>query len=193
MRKFTTTLAALAIGTTAVFAQDTTPEAETTAEQTETTPEIGATYIKEENGEWTLRCARAPIGQTDPCDMFQLLTNPEGQAVAEVSVQTLNASGEFIADLVIIAPLGLLLPAGVQVKIDGRDAGRIPFIVCNKNSCVAKAGLKEADVQALKAGNVTQLAFVPADRSLSPFGGDISLTGFTASFNKLPEPKAAAQ
>ena len=193
MRKLTTILAARALGTSAVFAQDTAPEAETPAEQTEAAPEIGATYIKEENGAWKLRCARAPIGQSDPCDMFQLLNNAEGQAVAEVSVQTLNASGEFIADLVIIAPLGLLLPAGVQVKIDDRDAGRIPFIVCSKNSCVAKAGLKAADVQAFKAGNVTQLAFVPADRSRPPFAGNISLTGFTASFNKLPEPQAAEE
>jgi invasion protein IalB len=193
MRKFTTTLAALALGASSVFAQDAAPEAETAAEQTETAPEIGSTYIKEENGAWKLRCARAPIGKSDPCDMFQLLINPEGEPVAEMSVQTLNATGEFIADLVIIAPLGLLLPAGVQVKIDGRDAGRIPFIVCSKNSCVAKAGLKAADVQALKAGNVTQLAFVPADRSRAPFGGDISLAGFTVSFDKLPAPEAAAQ
>lgn len=119
--------------------------------------------------------------------MFQVLNNAEGTPVAEIMVQTVNIQPEAAANLIVAAPLGVFLPAGVKIAIDGRDVGGIPFIVCNTKSCVARATLKETDVQAFKAGNVAQITIVPAENPRAPVAVNSSLAGFTAGFDQLPK------
>ncbi len=189
MRKISTVLAILALSTSTAFAQDTEASEPAAEEQaaTEEAPKIGQPYIKEETGDWKIRCARAPIGKDDPCDMFQLLNNDAGDPVAEIMIQTLNTPEEVAANLVVAAPLGVFLPTGVKISIDGREAGAFPFIVCNTRSCIARVTLKDADVQAFKAGNVAQLTMVPAENTRASITVEASLTGFTAGFEKLPK------
>ncbi len=183
MRKLATSLAILMMTGTAVFAQDTAEIEEPAAAVEKAELQIGAPYLKEEHGAWTIRCTRAPLGQADPCDMFQVLKNSEGGPVAEVMVQPAGENG---GTMVIAVPLGTFLPAGVKIGIDGNELGSIPFITCTR-TCVSRVTLKEAELQAFKNGNVAQLTLSAADAPQVPVSVDASLTGFTAAFNNLPK------
>ena len=46
-------------------------------------PQEGQPYIREEFGDWALRCLRAAEGQPDPCQLYQLLLEADGNAVAD--------------------------------------------------------------------------------------------------------------
>ena len=43
----------------------------------------------------------------------------------------------------VIAPLGVLLPPGVSLRIDDADAGRLSFLQCLPNGCVAQLAMDE--------------------------------------------------
>ena len=46
---------------------------------------IGSTYVSAEHGDWEVRCVRAAEGD-DPCQLYQLLSDEGGNAVAEISM-----------------------------------------------------------------------------------------------------------
>lgn len=184
--------AALAVATTAV-AQDTPAEPAAEAGAGTGEPEIGQVYNKEKTGDWDILCVRAPIGQTDPCQMSQLLKDEGGNPVSEFKISALPAGGEAAALARILTPLETFLPPGVEITIDGKGAGRVPFLFCNKEQCVSEFTLKTADVGAFKSGGVSTLTIVPAVAPEQKVVLNASLKGFTAAFNSLvaslPKPE----
>ncbi|MGH6904027.1 MAG: invasion associated locus B family protein, partial [Geminicoccaceae bacterium] len=66
--------------------------------------------------DWVLRCGRSQQGP-EVCEMQQLRTDSEGRTVMAVAVGT--APGRSEVGLLIMLPLGILLPAGVTLQVDG--------------------------------------------------------------------------
>ncbi len=201
MRSFLLTLSALATFTafTPAMAQDQTAPAEgetqapaetpTDGAATEDTgPKIGDTYVKETHGDWDVRCIRAPLGQGDPCQMFQLLKDADGNAVAEASVTPLQGASDAVAKMNILTPIGTLLPPGIKVSIDGREIGRLPFMFCSPRDCTSEVPMKAGDIQAFKAGGAAELVMVPAVQPDATVPLTLSLKGYTAAFDALPKP-----
>lgn len=142
-------------------------------------PRPGEFYIREVFGDWAMRCIFLPE-QDDPCELYQLLHGPDDTPVAEVTAFPLPPGGQAVAGLTVIAPLETLLPEGAVISIDGQNARRYDFSFCNRAGCVARIGLSDGDVTALKRGNAAGLRIVPAADPSQPFELTISLTGFTA-------------
>ena len=44
----------------------------------------------------------------------------------------------------VLAPLGVLLPNGLGLNVDGKDMGRVAFVRCLPNGCVAEVVLDDA-------------------------------------------------
>ena len=65
------------------------------------------TYIKEEYGDWQLKCFRSEA-EEDPCQMYQLLTEEAGNPVAEFSLFRLPEGAQAAAGATIVVPLGTL-------------------------------------------------------------------------------------
>ena len=62
-------------------------------------PNIGQPYIAERIGDWNMRCIRSENGQ-DPCELFQLLVNNEGNPLSEIMVFPLpQGHGSFLPTL----------------------------------------------------------------------------------------------
>lgn len=179
---------------TPALAQDTTTEtpAETAAteqsdgasdlnmgsvEQSE--PQLGDFYVRETFDDWALRCVRTEE-ENDPCQLYQLLLDDTGNAIAEVSMFPLPGGGEAAAGATIVVPLETLLTENVKISVDGGPARVYPYSFCNQGGCVARVGFTQGDVNAFKAGNAATVTIVPAAAPDEKFNLALSLKGFTA-------------
>jgi len=156
-------------------------------EQIDTEPATGQPYIREEFTDWALRCIQAPEGQPDPCELYQLLRDADGNEVAEFSVVPLPEGGEAVAGATVVAPLETLLTEQLVITVDGGEARRYPFRFCNRAGCVAQIGLTDAQVTQLKRGSAAQVRLVPAAAPDEEVVLDVSLSGFTAGYNATGE------
>jgi invasion protein IalB len=153
-------------------------------EEAEETPKPGETYVKETFGDWALRCIVVAEGE-DPCQMYQLLEDQNGQAIAEFTMFRLPEGGEARAGATIVVPLETSLQEQLLIKVDEGSARRYPFAFCNAIGCYARIGLTAEDVDAYKRGSQAVLSIVPA---LAPdqrrVNVTLSLNGFTAAFDQ---------
>lgn len=208
MHKLTTLLAALILAglTGPLGAQDTpaeapatdTPVAETPAQPatdtqldtgqiiaedgTSAEPTVGQPYVRESFGDWQQRCLRAEEGP-DPCQLYQLLANAEGNPIAEVSIVPLPPGGQAVAGVVIVVPLETQLTEQLRLGIDGAQARVYPFDFCNRAGCVARFGLVEEQLAQFKRGVEGRVTIVPAAQPDEQIVLTMSLTGFTAAFD----------
>lgn len=183
---------------TSVFAQTASEETTTEAtgeaaqvadqlslgEDLDAAPEVGKPYTQEVVGDWEMRCIKQVEG-TDPCQMYQLMDDGEGIPVAELSLFRLPSGNKAIAGATVIVPLETALPNQLTVSIDGGKARRYPFAFCNPVGCYVRLGLTKEDVAAFKRGNKAVISIVPAIAPDQKVELNLSLTGFTAAYDKV--------
>ena len=202
-------LALLALGQPAI-AQDTTATDETQTETaTEATEEAATTetaeeptaedtlsmgetavpepYIKETSGDWQLQCLRIAGQDVEPCQMLQQLKDDQGTNVAEVNIFKLKNGGRATAGANVLVPLETLLSAQLMMSIDGGKAKRYPYSFCSPIGCYARIGFTDADIAAFKKGANATLTLVPAPAPDQKVILKMSLTGFTAAYDKASE------
>lgn len=208
-------LAALAAGP--LWAQETTPEApaaeegETTVldgqlplsmgEEVSDTPapaglprsrdeaEVGQEYLVEEIGDWQLLCAKAE-NERDPCQLYQLLRDSGGGAVAEFSIFNIPNGKPAVAGATAVTPLGTLLSQQISLRVDSGQAKRYPFTFCLPNGCFARIGFAQADVDAFRRGNTATVTIVPLAAPDQKVDLTLSLSGFTKGFQRVVEINA---
>lgn len=147
-------------------------------------PQVGQEYVKDTFQAWTMRCLKTDQPK-DPCDLFQRLTDGEGNPVAEMIVIPLRNS-EAAAGATLIAPLETDLAKGVGIAVGSGETRGYPFNVCAQVGCISRMGITQPELDAMKRGNEATVI-------LMPYGGDpeqpvrltLSLAGFTAAFDTL--------
>lgn len=180
------------------------PQAETTAPSTdpldnlplgevvdEESP-LGTRYVASEHGDWQMTCVKSGT-EADPCELTQLLQDPQGNSMAEISVFGLPAGRQAAAGVTFIGPLETLLTSQITMRVDGGQAKRYPFTFCTAIGCVAQFGLTEAEVNAFRRGNKAVLTIVPAAAPDQQVPLEVSLTGFTAGYTAVNEANAKAE
>lgn len=145
-------------------------------------PEVGEPYIRDEFGDWALRCLRAAEGP-DPCQLYQLLMDEDDNAVAEISMFPLPDGGQAAAGATIVVPLETLLTEQLTISVDGQAPRRYPFTFCNRAGCVSRVGFTADEVNQFKQGARANLRIVPAAAPDQEVVLDISLIGFTAGYD----------
>ena len=147
-------------------------------------PNIGQPYIAERIGDWNMRCIRSENGQ-DPCELFQLLVNNEGNPLSEIMVFPLPQGQVAIAGATIIVPLKTLLTARMTIGFDTETTKSYPYSFCTEIGCIARIGLTEGDIALMKAGNKSVITIRHMDAPDKALNLNLSLSGFTAGFNKI--------
>ncbi|MCA0943039.1 invasion associated locus B family protein [Salipiger pacificus] len=144
------------------------------------------TYVKATHGSWELQCLRAPEGSEaeDPCQMYQLLQDGDGNNVAEVSLFRVSNGGQVAAGGTFVVPLETLLTQKLTIAVDGGQAKRYDFSFCTPVGCYARVGFTEEDVNRFKAGKGAQITIVPALAPDQKVTLDMSLSGFTAGYEE---------
>lgn len=147
-------------------------------------PQVGQTYVREVVQDWEIQCVKTETGEDEPCQMYQLLQNEAGNPVAEVSLFKLPQGGQAVAGATVIVPLETALQAQLRIAVDGAQSKRYPYSLCNQIGCFARIGLTNSDLNGFKRGAkavVTVVPFVAQDQQIQL---EMSLNGFTASFDK---------
>ncbi len=174
----------------AVLAQETSeapaeaPAAEAPAAEAPAADGPGTGYVRETFGAWELRCVRVAEGE-EPCQLYQLLKDGDGNAVAEIGMFDMPDGGEAAAGATIVAPLETLLNAGLRLAVDAKDPKIYPFTFCSEVGCVARVGFTAAEVAAFKAGAKATLTIVPAVAPDKTVVLEMSLSGFTAGYDAV--------
>jgi invasion protein IalB len=155
-----------------------------------TEPQVGQLYVKGEFGDWDLRCVRTESG-VDPCQLYQLLNDAEGNSVAEISIFDLRDQGPAAAGATIITPLETLLTEQLRLAIDAAAPKTYPFSFCSQVGCFSRVGFTAEEVDALRAGSAAKITIVPAAAPGQVVELTASLSGFTAGFEAVVEANAA--
>lgn len=78
-------------------------------------------------------------------------------------------------------PLGVLLPFGLTWQIDGGKPIRVPFMLCDPQSCATQLVINEAYIDSMKKGGLLRLT--AKNRQNEDLVIDINLAGFTAVYD----------
>ncbi len=203
--KFLTICSALAFATPLVAqtTTDTTTDSETAAEDNtaradglSTGQDVitqGQTYVLSEHGDWDLRCIKAPEGQKDPCQLYQLLEDQNGNSVAEINLFNLPGDKQLAAGATIVTPLETLLTQQVQLSVDGGRAKVYPFTFCTQIGCFSRVGFTEGDIANFRRGKEAKVVVVPAQAPDQKVELTISLTGFTKGFEAVTAATEATE
>ena len=145
---------------------------------------VGKTYVAARFDKWDQRCVKKADG-SDPCQLYYLLSDGNGNNVAEISIFNLPAGSQATAGATFMAPLETLLTANLKIVIDASKPKVYPFSFCTKVGCVARLGFTADEITALKKGNKATLTIVPAAAPDKAVDLVLTLTGFTAGFEAV--------
>jgi len=155
--------------------------------------DLGDTYVAGTFESWEQRCVRTPSG-IDPCQLYILLKDGEGNNVAEFTMFSLpkGSEGPAVAGATFIAPLETLLTAGMTLQIDAGTAKAYPFTFCTQIGCIARLGFTADEVAQMKKGANAKITIVPFVAPNEKVELAISLKGFTAGLAAVDAANDAA-
>src|SRR5215471_6501122 len=107
--------------------------------------------VKSVHGDWQIRCETPPGAQGEQCALFQSVV-AEDRANVGITVLVLKTADQKSRLMRVQAPLGVLLPAGLGLKIDNADVGRAGFVRCLPRGCYAEVVMDDALVSKLRSG-----------------------------------------
>ena len=139
--------------------------------------------VREQFGDWQMSCDTPPGASFEQCAIIQNVM-AEDQPNVGLSVIVLKTADREARLLRVLAPLGVLLPNGLGLNVDGKDMGRVAFVRCLPNGCVAEVMLDDALIQSLSG--VTNAIFLFLKTPDEGIGIPVSLNGFADGFAKLP-------
>ncbi len=141
-------------------------------------------YVAAEHGDWELRCLETDAA-FDPCQLYQLMEDEEGNSVAEITLFPLPGDSRAVVGATIATPLDTLLTRQVTISIDDGIARRYPFTYCSVQGCFSRIGFTQEEVDALRRGNAAKIIIVPLAATDTEVVLTMSLKGFTAGHNAL--------
>jgi invasion protein IalB len=139
--------------------------------------------VRSVHGDWQIRCDTPAGAQSEQCALIQSVTAEDRPNVG-LTVIVLKTADQKSRLMRVVAPLGVLLPSGLGLKIDNADVGRAGFVRCLPNGCVAEVVMDENLMKQLREG--TTATFIIFQTPEEGIGFPMALKGFGEGFDKLP-------
>ena len=139
--------------------------------------------IKAKHGDWEMRCETPPGASREQCALIQSVAAEDKPNVNLVVIVLKTADGKSRL-LRVIAPLGVLLPSGLGLKVDTADVGRTPFVRCLPTGCIAEVLMDDKLIDQMKTGKVA--TFVIFQTPEEGIGIPLTLPGFKEAYDGLP-------
>jgi invasion protein IalB len=152
--------------------------------------------MKAKFGDWQHRCDKPSANGTEQCILIQNVLDQSDLNLAAVVLKVEDSAATAAARklnpaakpvrrpvLRIIAPLGILLPRGIGLKIDDREVGSTGFVRCLESGCVAEVDMDDSLIESFKKGKIALFAVF-----LTPEEGrglPVTLPGFEQGFAQL--------
>jgi invasion protein IalB len=139
--------------------------------------------VRSVHGDWQIRCDTPPGAQNEQCALMQSVTAEDRPNVG-LTVIVLKTADQKSRLMRVVAPLGVLLPSGLGLKIDNQDVGRAGFVRCLPNGCVAEVVMEDKLIEQMRNGQTS--TFIIFQTPEEGIGFPMSLKGFGEGFDKLP-------
>ena len=139
--------------------------------------------VKSVHKDWQIRCDTPPGAKAEQCALIQSVT-AEDRANVGLTVIVLKTADAKSRLMRVVAPLGVLLPSGLGLKIDQTDVGRAGFVRCLPNGCIAEVVMDDELVKKLRTGKAA--TFIIFQTPEEGIGFPMSLNGFGEGYDKLP-------
>jgi invasion protein IalB len=138
---------------------------------------------KESFGDWEISCGKPPGARAQRCALVQSVIDEERANVGLRAVFLLASNGQKV--LRVVAPLGVLLPFGLGLRIDDEAIGKepLPFIRCRPMGCISEIIVKDKLLEKLKTG--TTALFIIVETKEEGRAIPVSLKGFTKGLERL--------
>lgn len=138
--------------------------------------------VKAQHGDWQTVCKPPPAGsKNEVCALVQAVTAEDRNNVGLTIYFQKFSDGTRV--LRVFAPLGVLLPRGIGLKIDDQDVGNAPFLRCHSFACYAQVVVDDKLVELLKTGKTA--IFIIFQTEEAGIGIPISLAGFADALTGL--------
>jgi invasion protein IalB len=143
------------------------------------------------HGAWQIQCstgqiagAKADAVVKKQCGMVQVTRSEKNDKVGLSLIIVKAKQGEKdVLMMRVMAPIGVYLPTGVALEIDGAAVGRVPFTRCRPQICEAFAEASPPTLEKLKKGGAANFIIYEAPGLGIPM--KISLEGFSAAVDSL--------
>src|SRR5947209_1199982 len=139
--------------------------------------------VRSVHSDWQVRCDTPPGAQGEQCALIQSVT-AEDRANIGITVIVLKTADAKSRLMRVVAPMGVLLPSGLGLKIDQADVGRAGFVRCLPNGCIAEVVMDDELIKKLRNGKAA--TFIIFQTPEEGIGFPMSLNGFGEGYDKLP-------
>ena len=138
--------------------------------------------VRGQFGDWQIVCKPPPPGaKNEACAIVQSVTAEDRNNVGLTVYFQKFTNGTRV--LRVFAPLGILLPPGLGLKVDDKDVGNAPFLRCHSFACYAQVVAEDKLVEQLRTGKTA--IFIIFQTEEAGIGIPISLKGFGDALAKL--------
>jgi invasion protein IalB len=143
----------------------------------------GAAAAGDATSAWETHCETPPGAASEQCAVVQSVVDDQRPNITLVII-ALKTADHKSRLLRVIAPLGALIPTGLNLKLDADDVGRMGFMRCLPNGCVAETLIDDKLLQRLEtAQTMTLVLFQTPEEGI---GVPAPMAGFKDAFEKLP-------
>ena len=149
------------------------------AQQSNATPGT----VKSNHGAWSIVCDPPAGASAEQCALMQNVIAEDRPEVG-LSVVVLKTADRKAKILRVLAPLGVLLPNGLGLNVDGKDIGRAYFVRCFSDGCYAEVVLEDALLKTFRAGKTA--TFIVFQSPEEGVGIPVDLNGFREGYEALP-------
>jgi invasion protein IalB len=139
---------------------------------------------------WVKLCEKATLKKNDKEEKLDIcLTHHErldgNTGMVIVSAALREVQGNPKKHLMIMVPLGVALPAGLQIKIDeDKEPTKLTYTICHPGGCTAEVEASDEIVAKLKKGK--QLMVAAMNVAAKPIFLPVPLTGFEPTLAGKP-------
>src|SRR3954469_7644473 len=150
--------------------------------------------VRSVHGDWQIRCDTPPGAQGEQCALIQSVV-AEDRSNAGLTVIVLKTADQKSKLMRVVAPLGVLLPSGLGLKLDNqaagrarkpdnKDGGRAGFARCLPNGCVGEVVMDDKLLNQLRTAKTA--TFIIFETPEEGIGFPLSLNGIGEGYDKLP-------
>ncbi|MFA5948985.1 MAG: invasion associated locus B family protein [Hyphomicrobium sp.] len=145
-------------------------------------PKLTDGTVRGQHGDWQTVCKPPPTGaKNEVCALVQSVTAEDRPNVGLTIYFQRFSNGTRV--LRVFAPLGILLPPGIGLKVDDVDIGHAPFLRCHNFACYAQVTVEDKLITQLKTGKTA--IFIIFQTEEAGIGIPISLAGFGEALDSL--------
>jgi invasion protein IalB len=144
--------------------------------------EVGSGQVKAIYGAWKLKCAQLAGAKQEKCALVQdlALEDRKNMFMTVIFLRAFDGDKKLLR---VVAPLAMLVPAGLGLKVDGVDVGHVPFIKCFHIGCVAEVIVDDQLLTKFSTGQTASFIVFPTQET--GVGFPAPLAGFSEGLKGL--------